>query len=298
MKRKTKDKKREAAKKVLLLVGAVIACIALIFWTREPAFFGIRYSLPYRIAVLVAVSAALCLFAFHPFFAQPVYGKVLLAAGAVLVWFTLFLSDRAQCLLLFAYGTLSLAVDAFFFLYEMRKEKHDERYVPKGIPRLTQVLTAAVALLLVVREGLYWEYIQSEFPFWLPSLIAAVCLCALSVICVFFLKDLLRKKSERVLVPVLTLTFSFLFVWVALGVFNYSLDTGTPQQIVADVYDMRVSSGGRGPTVYELTLQTREGEEITLNVGQRVWHEVKEGDRVTVSLYEGALGEPYYIYEE
>lgn len=267
MKRKTKDKKRETAKKVLLLVGAVIACIALIFWTREPAFFGIRYSLPYSIAVLVAVSAALCLFAFHPFFAQPVYGKVLLAAGAVLVWFTLFLSDRAKCLLLFVYGTLSLAVDAFFFLYEMRKEKHDERYVPKGIPRLTQVLTAA-------------------------------CLCALSVICVFFLKDLLRKKSERVLVPVLTLTFSFLFVWVALGVFNYSLDTGTPQQIVADVYDMRVSSGGRGPTVYELTLQTREGEEITLNVGQRVWHEVKEGDRITVSLYEGALGEPYYIYEE
>lgn len=298
MKRKAKYKKRETTKKVLIIVGVILACIALFIWVNEPAFFGIRSSLPYRIAVLAAVSAALCLFAFHPFFTQPVYGKVLLVAGAVLVWFTLFLSDRAVCLLLFAYGTLSLALDACFFLYGVWKESRDDRYRFKNIPRLTQILTAAFALLLVLRETFKWEYVQSEFPFWLPSLIAAVCLGVLSLVVVLFLKGLPWRKREKFLVPVLTLFISFLFVWVALCVFNYTLDSGVPQRIEADVCDRDIHSGGRTPTVYELTLQTRDGKEIALNVSQKVWHELKEGDRIIVSLYDGALGESYYIYEE
>ena len=87
-------------------------------------------------------------------------------------------------------------------------------------------------------------------------------------------------------------------MWVALCVFNYTLDSGVPQRIEADVCDRDIHSGGRTPTVYELTLQTRDGKEIALNVSQKVWHELKEGDRIIVSLYDGALGESYYIYEE
>lgn len=298
MKRTTQTEKKNTIGIVLQIIGGLLVFIALIFWFYDPAFFDIRYSLPYRIAVYMVLSAGLFLFAFHPRVEQPLYGKILLVSGAVVLWVSLLLSGRANAFLFLAYGCVSAAADVVFFLRGQWKMKRDDRYTGKDMPHFSQVVVSLCAFIFVLRQELLIEYAQSEFPFWLPSLIAAGCLCVLSVVCVFLFKKYILRKKYQILIPIFVLVGAFLFVWLLLCTVNFSLDVGDPQKLTAEIVDRRVDSGRRRPATYKLKLCTQEGEEFTLNVAQRVWSELDEGDQITVSLYKGALDESYYIYEE
>ena len=298
MNKRVKTEKKNARRRFLFIAGGLLAIILLLFWLNSPVFFGIRYSLPYRFVVMAVLSAILCLLAFHSRFAQPVYGKILLVTGVIFLWTSLLLPDRINTLLFFLYGCIFAAVVVIYFLRGLWKLKRDARYAGKDMPRFSLVLVILCAFIFVLRRGLLIEYAQSEFPFWLPSLIAAISAFVLSVLCILLLKNLAWRKRDRIIIPVMTLLISFLFVWVALCVCNYSLDRSVPQSISAEICDKGIDSGGRGPTTYGLTLEMQSGDEIRLNVSQKAWHTLKKGDRITVFLYKGALNEPYYIYEE
>ena len=298
MKRTTQTGKKNTIGIVLQIIGGLLVFIALIFWFYDPAFFDIRYSLPYRIAVYMVLSAGLFLFAFHPRVEQPLYGKILLVSGAVVLWVSLLLSGRANAFLFLAYGCVSAAADVVFFLRGQWKMKRDDRYTGGDMPRFSQIAVGLLSLLYVLKQMFYVECSESEFPFWLPSLIAAGCLCALSVVFVISAKNVFLRKREKVFIPIAAFCVTFLCVWMVLYVCNYSLDASDPQSISAEVCEMDVRSGGRAPTTYNLTVKTQNGEEIDLNVSQRVWHALEKGDQITVSLYKGALDESYYIYEE
>ena len=135
---------------------------------------------------------------------------------------------------------------------------------------------------------------------WIPVVIGGLILSAAAVCVLLILADRLpiedlASTGERVACCLLAVMGSFLFVFAAVGVFNYALDKD-PTPLTVEITDKSISGGGRAPTLYLLTVALDDGEQ-NVPVPKELWNEKEIGGCLTVQLYPGALGYAYCVWE-
>ncbi len=136
---------------------------------------------------------------------------------------------------------------------------------------------------------------------WIPVVIGGLVLSAAAVCVLLILADRLpiedlASTGERVGCCLLAVMGSFLFVFAAVGVFNYALDKEDPTPLTVEITDKSISGGGRAPTLYLLTVALDDGEQ-DVPVPKELWNEKEIGGCLTVQLYPGALGYAYCVWE-
>lgn len=127
---------------------------------------------------------------------------------------------------------------------------------------------------------------------WPRLLIFAAVLLVVIFLALFFFNQPLRKKIGTLICTVLLCAF---FTVGAIGQLNFLLDFSQPQSQSAQITDMRVSTSSKGPDRYTLTVSTRDGIEMDLQVSKTEYQALNTGDRVTIYILSGGLGIPYAV---
>lgn len=78
---------------------------------------------------------------------------------------------------------------------------------------------------------------------------------------------------------------------------NYILDNSKPTATEASIIEMWVSTGSKSPDTYNLRLETPDGTETTLEVGESQYESFRVGDGVDILTYSGFFGISYAFVE-
>ena len=78
---------------------------------------------------------------------------------------------------------------------------------------------------------------------------------------------------------------------------NVYLDFSTPTYENFVIIDKDVDAGSRQITTYELKVQNGEVD-FWLDVSEETYYNYEINDTITLSIYNGAFNEPYYIYDK
>lgn len=234
-------------------------------------------------AVISAVLLVLLVFRWGPA-KMPLPGILTVIAAVLLLWMYL-LPDHIEVLakvFLIAAGCV-LAVIA-----QCRRV---------GFGREYAIMISFFALaVLQLTSGIEFQS-GAQFPYWLPALIAAA-LCS-GLIAVLMGKDLLHLEDERtsecVCLVILAAAAAFVIVQYSAVGLNYALDTSAPETYTVQITDKDTSST-RGSTTYYLTADSPDGE-LEFTVPGHTYRTVEEGDSVSLLLYDGAFGDPYYLLQ-
>lgn len=127
---------------------------------------------------------------------------------------------------------------------------------------------------------------------WPRLLLFAAVLLAVISFALYYFHTSLRKKIGTLIAAVFLCTF---FAVGAVGQLNYLLDFSQPQSQTAQISDMHVSTSSKSPDRYVLTVSTKEGIEMDLQVSKAEYQALKPGDQVTVFILPGGLGIPYAV---
>lgn len=131
-----------------------------------------------------------------------------------------------------------------------------------------------------------------NFLTWMPLLIqAGLLLVTITILLLIFHKEL-RQRIGILLCIILICAFSCIGT---IGQLNYLLDTSEPQQQVATISDMHISTSSKGPDDYILTVITESGKKMELKTSKERYDSLSVGEAVTVYIREGGLGIPYAI---
>lgn len=132
------------------------------------------------------------------------------------------------------------------------------------------------------------------FPLWQVAVLVGL------IIGIFYVVNDFRKKEGSFLSIVVGFgLFGLVFVFV--GIFfihlNYALDFSEPQryELIIEEKEYAPSSGGRYSTPHYKFLFNLNGKEINLWVSSSEYEKYEVGDLYAIDLYNGALGEPFYI---
>lgn len=133
--------------------------------------------------------------------------------------------------------------------------------------------------------------------FLLPAIVGGVLFAGIAVL-FWFLRSLLPQRMPAVLVGALFLfAFTFLLLCAAFSHFNYALDGSSAVQS-ATVISKERRDGFRMPDEYAFTVLFADGDTCEIRVTRRVYARYGVGDELPISRFDGALGEPFYLYEE
>lgn len=128
---------------------------------------------------------------------------------------------------------------------------------------------------------------ENYFYFLVPAIVCGIVAAIASFLIV--------KKKEGRSKSVYAKTFSALFMvavfaFFALGRLNYSLDSSEPRIFECVIEEKEHTHYRKSPDTYRFKLDTG----VEIDVTSRIYSIYDEGDRITVYIYSGALGSPYY----
>lgn len=188
------------------------------------------------------------------------------------------------CLLSIAAGiALYYLFPAYFGIY-LKKRRYGER-------RSAFNLSGAIILCPLALLGAALLH-APVFGWWKAWAIGAMAVAILAVVLWCCLKSF---RDVDKLVP-----FVIMGILLSAGpvlAVNHILDTSPDQEIRTEVVDTRESRGRRGSTHYYLSVMLDE-KEVEFSVSHKAYCAYETGDRVTVELYDGALGIPFAILPE
>ncbi|MBQ3506178.1 MAG: hypothetical protein IJA89_05355 [Clostridia bacterium] len=176
----------------------------------------------------------------------------------------------------------------------------------KGKKRLSIIsVFGGLAIIRLLRMFYRFNYLSGYFKFWLLPLIIASMATIVSVIIVIRKCAVKRgltttemrldkPKSLSISVALLTFVCAFSVLWIGLNVLNYTLDSSTPVLKTYTVIDKKQRGGGKTLKKYDLVL---DSEELTLSVDIYTYKNYEIGEEITISVYQGAFNEAYYVYE-
>ena len=110
----------------------------------------------------------------------------------------------------------------------------------------------------------------------------------------YHLKD--DRTSEKVAACIIAAFLGFMLPWVTVNNLNYMLDTSEPTVYELTIGEKNVDNSSKGPSSYYLIVG-RNGQQLEMEVTPSEYRRYEVGDKLPVSLYEGALGDAYYIVE-
>lgn len=128
-----------------------------------------------------------------------------------------------------------------------------------------------------------------NFLAWKPMLLW----CLGLLVAVVALLAICSRECRKISMLLCTAFLSLFFCVGAVGQVNYLLDFSQPVQTAAVIEEMHISTSSKGPDSYYLNVVTEDGKHMELQVGKEKYESLTEGDAVTVSISNGALGIPY-----
>lgn len=271
---------------LVLLAAAFALMFVVIFLEKSPKLQAMRDSRIYLLGLGVLITGGLLYFTWF-FRKKPTrLEQILLTIAALLLWLPIIISsDRVMLLIKMALFAALLGDFLFHFA-------GDKKYT-----MFSNVVTAFLGLMLLF-SAMDYTYVSGhgDVPFWRIGLLSAL---AITIHFASLLrKDKIRLKDnsrpEKIALCLVVLFLSFALVSFNADNLNYALDTSKAEEYSAPILKKNIS-GGR-TTYYEFTAEI-EGEERVFNVSQSEYFKKEVGDSLTVELYDGAFGKPYYIYE-
>jgi len=219
---------------------------------------------------------------------NPLIAKVILTVAACTLWLTtLGLSPRHLLLI----ETLLLFVSMATLLYWNIKLYCSHE------PVLVVVLYLLISVLQVFRQFTYADP-AAEMLYWPVYLVCGIATAAGIVFLIskgyYHLKD--NRTSEIIATCVIAGFLGFLLPWVTVNNANYMLDTSDPTVYELTIGEKKVNNSSKGPSDYYLIVG-RNGQILEFEVAPSKYHQYEVGDKLPVSLYEGALGNAYYVIE-
>ena len=108
----------------------------------------------------------------------------------------------------------------------------------------------------------------------------------------------LVDKPKSLMFPALFLVFicTFSVFWIGANLINYALDFSTPVLKTYTVIEKKQRGGGKALKNYDLILND-ESEELTMSVDIYTYKNYEIGEKITISIYQGALDVAYYVYD-
>ncbi len=209
---------------------------------------------------------------------------LLIAIGVInLPWLFLNVPYKLFAALALLPFPISLAISCLFpddVSLDDRKKKNNRK-----VDFLDPLLFSCIGPALRV-------FMDFNFLTWKPLLIQAGLLLLLVAVLLLVFNQELRKRIGYSLCIVLLCS---MFCLGAIGQLNLLLDSSQPQQQVATITDMHISTSTKSPDRYYLTVVTVEGAELDLMTSKEHYDSLQIGENVTVYIKEGGLGIPYAI---
>ena len=157
----------------------------------------------------------------------------------------------------------------------------------------------AIMLFVMVRALYSINYVSEIYMAWalIPTAIITVILGGIAV---FLLWDLYRAMFIPIGKSILIALIGFLIVLAycetTISIANYAFDYSEPTPIECEVLDMKVRSGVRTLTQYELKVIIDDSE-MWIEVSPAQYYAISKDDVVTVNYHSGAFGFAYVIYD-
>lgn len=145
-----------------------------------------------------------------------------------------------------------------------------------------------------------YVFLKTDFPFWGIGLAAAILFGGW--ICTLLHRGRIQLKSGRpnAIIEVISVGFlavlaSFVITILSIEHVNYIFDSSDPVLYSTTIQEKRISSSRSG-TDYYFTAEIL-GEAYDFSVLETEYRKKSVYDPMEVFLYEGALGQPYYLYK-
>lgn len=219
---------------------------------------------------------------------QPIMAKVILLSVACMPWLTTLGVTQRHLLLV---ETVLMYVAIVTLLYWNIKEHCSHE----------TVLMAAIFLMVsVVITFSRYTYVDDSvqmrhWPVYLAcGILAAVVLGVLLAKGFISLED--DRASENIAACIIAGLLGFVIPLTTVNNINYMLDTSEPTVYELTIGEKETESSSKGGRRYYLIVG-RNGQQLEMRVSQSEYYQYEVGDKLPVALYEGALGDAYYIVE-
>lgn len=275
--------------KKLARVGIVIVAIVVsIILSANPQ---VRSSSGFRLLIGVLVTIPVLYFSWFAKRKPPMAGRVLETIGLLALWGMQWsIASRFALLvwIVLLYGLLIYMGGLYLF--------------GKAYYDLLGYSTLGLAVPIVT-QGRRYAYLSDDMDltFTKIALIGSLIL-SLGVAFPLATKGLIRLKSNtvkaRLTFAVIVFMLSFGLLFTTFAHFNFILDEGETEEYTAVIIDKDViGTGSKRRRSYWLELQLEQSV-VSLQVSGLEYEAYEVGDPYSVRLYQGALGEAFYISNE
>ncbi|MCR5047024.1 MAG: hypothetical protein K6A42_10640 [Treponema sp.] len=108
-------------------------------------------------------------------------------------------------------------------------------------------------------------------------------------------KELPKKSSTKVLTFLSVLFFITLYAFGAILPVNCVFDKSKPETFSTKILGQNVSHGKTTKYYFDVASWPKtEGKKKQISVGKGLYEKKKVGDQLTIKIYKGALGLPWY----
>lgn len=261
-----------------------VLVLAGIFIWATPAMREFRETALWIIGSRIAESAIFIYLGFLAKEEHAVIGKIALSCAAVLPWFEYFSkSERIACIGIFAvFLILVFAASWNLFLRE-------RLCLPLWFSAAYLLFQVAILSRKINILGEGKKYLLVPFAF---AFICWFLLLALSKKGYIYIPEL--KNDSFLLVAAFFCAAALFFTMPAI---NYMFDTSEGVSQVVEIENKRISEGSKNRDTYYIVVDYN-GNGTDLKVSAGFYRSLKIGDDVTVTTYEGFLGDEYVIVNE
>ncbi|MBE6534751.1 MAG: hypothetical protein E7678_07300 [Ruminococcaceae bacterium] len=279
------------AKKDIINTVILIACLVLVFfgvliYTVSPELRDFRNSVYGTIVACSFICGIILYLTLTKRIDMPGSGKVTVWGFAFLyILCVIFDFGRIEMLFFLIYSVVNVLVAIYI-------------YKTSGKVYSSIWSFGALAYLFSVIIGMDVKYINGEMnaTFLIVSIVFAV--LAFIPCLIYAIKRYAYEMSKENLIsiPLVGLLGGFLITYLVVSSMNVYLDSSTPTHEEYVIVDKKVRAGAKQITKYEFEVQNDDSS-FFIGVSEESFHDHEINDKITLSIYNGAFNEPYYIYE-
>lgn len=278
--------RKEIIRMIAIISLIAILAFGLLFYTLLPELSDFRNSIYGLIINFLAISGVVLYVTLSKKISMPKLGKItvwtflgLLILLRVLNW------GRIEALLLFIYSIINIAIT--IYIYKTTGEEYKSIW-----------LFGVFSYLSTVVFSLRTQNINDDW--WLTLVVPAIVVAVIVLIpcLVYGIQEfrICRDWEKLICIPLLGLMGGFIFTFLTISSMNVYLDTSDPTYEEFIIVDKDVRTGARQITTYELEVQ--KGDTVfTIGVSEEAYYHYEINDSITLSIYNGAFNEPYYLHE-
>lgn len=277
---------KEKQKKIKLPFPALVPVLVLagIFIWATPSMREFRETALWIIGSRIAESAIFIYLGFLAKEEHAIIGKIAFSCAAALPWFEYFSkSGRIDCIGIFSvFLILVFAATWNLFLRE-------RLCLPLWFSAAYLLFQVAILSQKINILGEGKKYLLVPFGF---AFICWFLLLALSKKGYIYVPEL--KNDSFLLIATF---FCAAALFLTMPVINYMFDTSEGISQTVEIENKRISEGSKNRDTYYIAVDYN-GSKTEFKISSSFYRSLKIGDRVTVTTYEGFLGDEYVIINE